>query len=143
MSELSGRSEDILRQICYPDADLILAEFMLHLPLSIRASVRRLLPIVIVQQARTRLSAQIGQQTFQAVGSNLDAGAVRFQEDGFTDEHGPPPDPGVALEDKDPGLVLCMELPASSRLKSAKTSAMSVASLGSSAAGVCANRISR
>ena len=39
MSELSGRSEDILRQICYPDADLILAEFMLDLPLSIRQSV--------------------------------------------------------------------------------------------------------
>ena len=48
---------------------------------------------------------------FQAAGSNLDAGAVRFQEDGFTDEHGPQPDPGVTLEDKDPGLVLCMELP--------------------------------
>src|ERR1700730_9014558 len=56
------------------------------------------LPIVIVQQARTRLRAQIGQQTFQAVGSNLDAGAVRFQDDGFTDEHGPQPGPGVALE---------------------------------------------
>src|ERR1700730_18446866 len=69
------------------------------------------LPIVIVQQARTRLRAQIGQQTFPAVGPNLDAGGVRFQEDGFTDEHGPQPGPGVALEDKDPGFVLCMELP--------------------------------
>ncbi len=69
------------------------------------------LPIVIVQQARTRLIAQIGQQTFQAVGSNLDTGAVRFQEDGLADEHGPQPDPGVALEDKDPGLVLSMEFP--------------------------------
>jgi hypothetical protein len=71
------------------------------------------LPIKIVQQARTRLRARIGQQTFQAVGSNLDAGAVRFQEDGFTDEYGPQPDPDpdVALEDKDPGLALCMELP--------------------------------
>jgi hypothetical protein len=43
--------------------------------------------------------------------SNLDSGAVCFQEDGFADSRVGQPDAGASREDKDPGFVLGIELP--------------------------------
>lgn len=68
--------------------------------------------IEIEQQVPDGLGAQVGHKSLQAVRPDLDAGAVRFQEDGLTDEHGPQPDSRIALEDQEPGLVLGTVLPA-------------------------------
>jgi hypothetical protein len=69
------------------------------------------LPTPTMQEAAARLSGQIGHQTLEAVASGRDAGALGIQVDRFADERVHKSDPGVIFDDKEPSLVLRMELP--------------------------------
>ena len=63
------------------------------------------------------LGRHIGQQAFQAIGSNLDAGALRIQEHRFAGECIHQSEPGVAFKHKEPRLVPGMKLPVRFRQK--------------------------
>ena len=71
----------------------------------------RILSIKLSQQGRIRLWAQIGQQSLEAAGPDLEARAVRFHEDCFADERVHQPDLGVSLDHQDPSLLLRVEFP--------------------------------
>src|SRR5260370_38959044 len=77
-------------------------------------SRRRPLAVVIeiMQEVGDRFWARIGQQGFQAIASNLEADAIRLEENCFAGERVHRSDPSVALEEEDPGLDLHIELPA-------------------------------
>jgi hypothetical protein len=64
-----------------------------------------------MQEAAARLSGPIGPQTFEAVISGRDTGALGVQIDRFADERVHKSDPEDTFDDKEPSLVVRMELP--------------------------------
>lgn len=51
LAELSGLGQDVLGQMTYPDADIVLAEFAMHLPPAIRQSIASFAPAEQVPEA--------------------------------------------------------------------------------------------
>jgi hypothetical protein len=67
--------------------------------------------VELSQQARIRVRPEIGQQSRNTIGPDSETRVVRFQKDCFADKRVHWSDPGMSLDEQDPGFLLGMQLP--------------------------------